>query len=97
MRQNEAGSMWATCLKISMRTSVGILEIGHGGGGVFSIRGSACGIGKLAKERINSGVDNGSSFSSSFGAVGTSLTVLAEGAGIFGAGAFEAKCFFRYV
>lgn len=44
-------------------TSEGTSEIGHGGGGVFSISGSACGIFRFANEAINSGVDKG--FSSS--------------------------------
>lgn len=91
MRQNEAGSIRATCFKISTRTSDGTLAIGHGGGGVFSIRGSACGIGKLAKERISSGVDSGLLSSCATGA-----SLAAERfASLEGGALDEGKCFLR--
>lgn len=51
--------------------------MGHGGGGVFSISGSACGIGRLANEAISSGVGRVSDSSCGFCAAEGAL---AEGA-----------------
>lgn len=56
MRPKDAGSIYATCSRISIRISFGTFAMGHGGAGSPSIKGSAWGIGKLAKDRISSGV-----------------------------------------
>ena len=57
MRGREAGSSKATLSSIAARTSDGTFAIGHGGGGVFSITGSATGIRSLANEATSSGVE----------------------------------------
>ena len=79
VRAKFAGSRTATCRSISAITSDGTLEIGQGGGGVFSTRGSAWGIGRPANEARSSGVGNTS-------AAGAAGAVTGTAPGLRGAG-----------
>lgn len=68
--------------------------MGHGGAGSPSMKGSAWGTGKFAKDRMSSGVGKVST-SPVFSFVGFDVSVVGAAAGWLGADLAE-KCFLRY-